>query len=197
MSPRKLTLDDILDLRAYERNRDEFRRQIIDLKARRRLMLGTFVSIVFENRETIRSQIQEMARAEKLSTDEEIQIELDIYNPMIPEPGRLCATLFIELTSDDSMREWLPRLVGMERSIAIRLADGSEIRSYPEAQHESQLTREDTTSAVHYLHFDVTDSQIETLAASGGVLVCDHPNYQEEIALSALNVAELVSDLRS
>ncbi|MDA0370418.1 MAG: DUF3501 family protein [Actinomycetota bacterium] len=197
MSPRKLTLDDILDLRAYERTRDEFRRQIIDLKARRRLMLGTFVSIVFENRETIRSQIQEMARAEKLSTDEEIQIELDIYNPMIPEPGRLCATLFIELTNDDSMREWLPRLVGMERSIAIRLCDGSEIRSYPESQHENQLTREDTTSAVHYLHFDVTEAQIETLASSGGVLVCDHPDYQEEIDLSASNVAELVADLRS
>ena len=197
MSPRKLTLDDILDLRAYERTREEFRRQIIDLKARRRLMLGTFVSIVFENRETIRSQIQEMARVEKLSTDEEIQVELDIYNPMIPESGRLCATLFIELTSDDSMREWLPRLVGMERSIAIRLSDGSEIRSYPEAQHENQLTREDTTSAVHYLHFDVTAGQIETLATSGGVLVCDHPNYLEEIELSALNVAELVSDLRS
>lgn len=197
MSPRTLTLDDILDLRAYERTREEFRRQIIDLKARRRLMLGTFVSIVFENRETIRSQIQEMARAEKLSTDEEIQIELDIYNPMIPQPGRLCATLFIELVSDDSMREWLPRLIGIERSILVRLADGSEIRSYPEAQHESQLTRADTTSAVHYLHFDVTPAQVELLAASGGVLMCDHPNYQEEIELSALNVAELLDDLRA
>jgi hypothetical protein len=197
LSPRKLTLDDILDLRAYERTREEFRRQIIDLKARRRLMLGTFISVVFENRETIRSQIQEMARAEKLSTDEEIQVELDIYNPMIPEPGRLCATLFIELISDDSMREWLPRLVGLERTIVIRLADGSEIRSYPEAQHESQLTRADTTSAVHYLHFDVRPEQVDLLARSGGVLVCDHPNYQEEIVLSALNVAELVADLRS
>jgi hypothetical protein len=197
LSPRKLTLDDILDLRAYERTREEFRRQIIDLKARRRLMLGTFISVVFENRETIRSQIQEMARAEKLSTDEEIQVELDIYNPMIPEPGRLCATLFIELISDDSMREWLPRLVGIERAIVIRLADGSEIRSYPEAQHESQLTRADTTSAVHYLHFDFRPEQVDLLARSGGVLVCDLPNYQEEIDLSALNVAELVSDLRS
>ena len=195
MSSRKLTLDDILDLRAYERTREEFRRKVIELKARRRLVLGTFVSVVFENRETIRSQIQEMARVEKLSTDEEIQVELDIYNPMIPEPGRLCATLFVELVSDDSMREWLPRLVGLERSIAIRLADGSEIRSYPEAQHESQLTRDDTTSAVHYLHFDVTPSQAESLARSGGTLVCDHPAYKEEIELSALNVAELLDDL--
>lgn len=193
----KLTLDDILDVRAYERERDAYRSRIIDLKSRRRLPLGTFISLIFENRETIRSQIQEMARAEQLTTDEEIQIELDIYNSLIPGSGRLCATLFIELTSDDSMREWLPRLVGIERSLLLRLADGREIRSYPEAQHESQLTRTDITSAVHYLHFDVTPEQAAALEAGGATLVCDHPAYREEIALSRVNVTELLSDLRN
>ena len=167
----KLTLDDILDVRAYERDRDDYRRRIIDLKARRRLHLGTFVSLVFENRETIRSQIQEMARAEHLTTDEEIQTELDIYNSLIPEPGRLCATLFIELTSDDSMREWLPRLVGIERSLVLVLADGRRIRSYPEAQHESQLTRADITSAVHYLHFDLDPAAIDALDRGDALLI--------------------------
>ncbi len=193
----KLTLDDILDVRAYERDRDAYRRRIIDLKARRRLHLGTFVSVVFENRETIRSQIQEMARAEHLTTDEEIQTELDIYNSLIPEAGRLCATLFIELTSDDSMREWLPQLVGIERSLVLRLADGREIRSYPEAQHEAQLTRADITSAVHYLHFDVSPAEVAELEAGGATLVCDHPAYREEIVLTRVNVAELVADLRN
>ena len=193
----KLTLDDILDVRAYERERDAYRRRIIDLKSRRRLPLGPFISLIFENRETIRSQIQEMARAEQLTTDEEIQIELDIYNSLIPGSGRLCATLFIELTSDDSMREWLPRLVGIERSLVLRLADGREIRSYPEAQHESQLTRTDITSAVHYLHFDVTPEEAAELEAGGATLVCDHPAYREEIALSRVNVTELLSDLRN
>ena len=193
----KLTLDDILDVRAYERERDAYRRRIIDPKSRRRLPLGTFISLIFENRETIRSQIQEMARAEQLTTDEEIQIELDIYNSLIPGSGRLCATLFIELTSDDSMREWLPRLVGIERSLVLRLADGREIRSYPEAQHESQLTRTDITSAVHYLHFDVTPEEAAELEAGGATLVCDHPAYREEIALSRVNVTELLSDLRN
>lgn len=190
----KLTLDDILDVRAYERDRDNFRRQIIELKQRRRLNLGTFVSVVFENRETVRSQIQEMARVEHLSTDEEIQVEIDTYNSMIPEPGHLCATLFIELTSDESMREWLPRLVGIENSLVIRLADGHEIRSYPEAQHAQQLTRDDTTSAVHYLQFRFTPAEIETFA-EGATLACDHPNYREEISLSPVNVRELLADL--
>ena len=193
---RKLTLDDILDVRAYERGREEFRRQIIALKQRRRLNLGTFVSVVFENRDTVRSQIQEMARVEHLSTDEDIQVEIDTYNSMIPLPGQLCATLFIELTSDDSMREWLPRLVGIESSIVIRLADGSEVRSFPEARHAEQLTRPDTTSAVHYLQFAFSPEQIAALASGGAVLRCNHPNYLEEIALTAVNVEEMLADLR-
>ena len=115
-SSRKLTLADIVDVRAYEREREQLRARVIDLKSRRRLSLGHVVTITFENRETMRHQIQEMARVEKLVTDEAIQEELDIYNPMIPEPGQLCATVFIELTSDEQLRLWLPKLVGIERS---------------------------------------------------------------------------------
>ena len=89
----KLTLDDISDLRAYERERAEFRRHVIELKKRRRVHVGPIVTMVFENRDTIRFQIQEMARVERLITDEAIEHELDIYNPLIPEPGRLCASL--------------------------------------------------------------------------------------------------------
>ena len=95
---RMLTLDDISDLRAYERDRDGYRRTVIELKRRRRVAVGPIVSLVFENRETMRSQIQEMARAEHMVTDEQIQKELDVYNALIPEPGELSATMFIELT---------------------------------------------------------------------------------------------------
>ena len=84
----KLTLDDIADLRAYERERDRFRAHIIELKKRRRVPVGPFVTFLFENRETIRFQIQEMARVEKIITDEGIQHELDVYNPLIPTPAR-------------------------------------------------------------------------------------------------------------
>ena len=84
----KLALDDIADLRAYERERIEFRQEIIALKKRRRIHVGPHLTLLFENRQTIRFQIQEMARAEKILSDEGIQTELDIYNPLIPEPGR-------------------------------------------------------------------------------------------------------------
>ena len=84
----KLTLDDISDLRAYEREREEFRADVIALKKRRRVSIGPVTTFLFENRETIRFQIQEMARIEKLISDEAIEGELAAYNPLIPEPGK-------------------------------------------------------------------------------------------------------------
>ena len=194
---RKLTLDDIADLRAYERERSEFRQHIIDLKQKRRVSVGPVVTLVFENRDTVRFQIQEMARAEKLFTDEAIQEELDIYNPMVPEPGQLCATVFIELTSDEQMKVWLPKLVGVERSFVFRLADGSEVRSITEEQHASQLTRPDVTAAVHYIRFEFTPEQVAAFGGDAGtvILAIDHPNYGEEIELLPATVAELSGDL--
>jgi hypothetical protein len=191
---RKLTLDDIVDVRAYERERDSFRSRVIALKQRRRLALGTLVTVMFENRDTMRHQIQEMARVEKLITDEAIQEELDIYNTMIPEPGQLCATVFIELTNDDQMREWLPKLVGIERSFVFRLPDGSEARSITEEQHDSQLTRADVTAAVHYIRFELTPHQVAAFDGSV-VFAVDHPNYHEAIELLPETVAELRTDL--
>jgi hypothetical protein len=191
---RKLSLDDIADIRAYERERESFRTQVIEIKRRRRLSLGTLVTLLFENRETIRFQIQEMARVEKLVTDEAIQDELDIYNPMVPDPGQLCATMFIELTSDDQVREWLPKLAGIERSVVLRLADGAEVRAMIDEQHESQLTRPDVTAAVHYLRFELTPAEIAAFA-DGVVLAIDHPNYREEIELLPDTVAELRRDV--
>jgi Protein of unknown function (DUF3501) len=153
-----LTLADIADVRAYERERESFRDFIIDLKSRRRVHVGTVLSFVFESRDTMRFQIQEMARVEKLVTDEQIQTELNVYNALIPQKGRLCATLFIECTSDDQLREWLPKLVGIERAVELRIGEGPAqivIPCEPEADHAAQLTREEITSAVHYLFFDL------------------------------------------
>lgn len=194
-SSRKLTLADIADTRAYERERDEFRDRIIELKRRRRVHVGTVVTLVFENRETIRFQIQEMARVEHIATDEGIQEELDVYNPLVPEPGQLRATLFIELTNDEQMRVWLPKLVGIEQSVLFRLADGSEVRCTVEAQHSSQLTREHVTAAVHYLEFEFTPEQVAAFG-DGVQLVIDHPEYLEVVELSPTTVAELSADLQ-
>ena len=157
----KLTLADIADHREYERERATFREHVIALKKKRRIALGPIVTLVFENRDTIRFQIQEMARVEKLHTDQAIQTELDIYNPLIPERGTLCATMFIELTSEEDLRLWLPDLVGIERAAELRLPDGSVVPCIPEAQHESQLTRETITASVHYLRFELRPEQVQ------------------------------------
>jgi hypothetical protein len=192
----KLTLDDIADLRAYEREREAFRDHVIALKRRRRVAVGPVVTVVFENRETVRFQIQEMARAERMLTDEAIQTELDIYNPLVPDPGHLACTLFIELTSDRQLRDWLPKLVGIERSVELRIGADVVVRCTPDAEHEAQLTREEITASVHYVHFGLTPAEVEAFAAGPVLLAVDHPNYQEATELRAETIAELLTDLR-
>lgn len=193
---RKLSVVDIADVRAYERERPELRARIIELKKRRRVELGTFVSVTFENRDTVRYQIQEMARVERLATDAAIQEELDAYNPLIPEAGQLCCTMFLELTSDDSMREWLPKLVGVERALVLRFADGTTVRAQPEAGHASQLTREGATAAVHFLQFDLADDAVAAMIDGPVVLELDHPAYLESVELAPATVSELLADVR-
>lgn len=193
---RQLALEDIADLRAYERQRDEVRRQVMDLKRRRRVSVGPIVTLVFENRETVRFQVQEMARAERLTTDEAVLDELAAYNPLIPEPGELSATLFIELTEQEQLRQWLPRLVGIERAVELRLPGGEWARCQPEAGHAEQLTREEVTAAVHYVRFRLTPEQVDAFAAGPVVLAVDHPAYRHETVLGEGTVAELLSDLR-
>ena len=196
---KKLTVDDIADLRAYERERDPFRVHIIELKKVRRIGIGPFVSIVFENRETIRFQIQEMARAEKIISDEAIQTELDIYNPLIPERGSLAATLFIELTSKAELVEWLPKLVGIERSIELRIgAPGDEevVRARPDSEHERRLTRETITASVHYVHFDLTDAQVERFLSEPVRVAVAHANYAYATELADTTRRSLLEDLR-
>jgi len=164
-SPRQLTLDDIEDMRSYERGRDAYRRRIIDMKRRRRVGVGPIVTLVFENRETMRFQVQEMARAESMTTDAQIQTELDVYNVLIPEPGELSATVFVELTDEEALRTWLPRLVGIERAIELRFGDGTPgadvVRCVPETGHEQALTRAETTASVHYVRFVLTPEQVK------------------------------------
>jgi hypothetical protein len=191
---RKLTLDDIADLRAYERERQDFRAHIIELKKRRRVGVGLFLTLLFENRDTIRFQIQEMARAEKILSDEGILTELDIYNPLIPEPGTLSATLFLELTSDEQLREWLPKLVGIERSVLLRFG-GHEVRCVVDEDHEAQLTREDTTASVHYIRFELAPDEVADWGKGPVELVVDHPEYLEVTTLSDATVADLARDL--
>ena len=193
---RKLTLDDIADVRAYERERSSFRAEVIETKRRRRISLGTVLTLMFENRATMRYQIQEMARVEKLVTDAEIQDELDIYNAMVPEPGQLCATLFLELTSDEQMRVWLPKLVGIEHAVVFVLPNGERVRSMVDEQHTAGLTRTEATAAVHYLRWEFTPEQVQSFASGAVLIEIDHPEYLEAVELLDSTREELLGDLR-
>jgi hypothetical protein len=197
----KLTTDEILDLRAYEKVREDFRTRVIAMKARRRIALGDLLTIVFENTETMRFQVQEMARAERMLREEQIEDEVRVYNELIPDDGELCGTLFVELTSDEQLREWLPRLVGVQRAVRLEIGD----RVVPgRPLDEERLTREDVTAAVHYLAFAVapaagTDGDPAAVAAAlragPARLVVDHPAYRATAELTPEQRDELARDL--
>lgn len=196
----ELTLDDIADVRAYERERIEFRSHVIALKKLRRIHVGDFQTLVFENRDTIRFQIQEMARAEKILSDEGIAAELLTYNPLISRPGKLSATLFLELTSKDQLREWLAKLVGIEHSYELRIGAGENeeiVRGAVDCDHEAQLTREEMTASVHYLWFPVTAEQAARLEAGPATLACTHPAYPRQTLLTDENRRSLAAELLS
>lgn len=193
----KLTISEISDLRAYEREREDFRREVIALKKLRRVSVGPVVTVVFENRVTMRFQIQEMARAERMMTDTALEEELRAYNPLIPEPGELSLTVFLELTSDEQLREWLPKLVGIERSFVLRIGEGPEailVPSRVEEGHASQLTRDEITASVHYVHFSLEGQARHRFSREPVTLVIDHPSYQHECRLNEETKASLEAD---
>ena len=193
---RKLTVDDIVDTRAYERERDDLRRQIIDLKRLRRVALGPIMTMVFENTVTMRWQVQEMARAERMLRDEQIAHEVETYNQLIPDADELSATLMIELTSERELREWLPRLVGIELHVAVVLPDGTRVVGAPSEEDELRLTRDDITAAVHFLKFCFAASDVEMFASGPVHIVVDHPDYDQDVLLTPEQHEQLLSDLR-
>ncbi len=222
LTARRLTLGDISDLRDYEHEREDLRARVIDLKRRRRVTVGPFVTLVFENIDTMRFQVQEMVRAERMISDEQVQEEIDTYNPLIPQPGELSATLFVELTSDGGLRQWLPKLVGIERSVVLRLGGGPPVagtpatttptdavgqsggsqaspevvRFVPDARHAASLTREEVTAAVHYVKCWLTPEEVEAFAEGPASLAIEHPAYSETVELEEPTRRELLFDLR-
>jgi hypothetical protein len=192
---RRLTPDDILDLRAYERVRQDYRSRVIERKKHRRVALGPIMTLVFECLDTVRFQVQEMARVEKIISDEAIQTELDVYNRLLPGERELSATLLIELTSETELREWLPKLVGIERQLGMDLG-GDVVASVPETQHAAALSRETVTPAVHYLRFRFTEAQVAAFEAAAEIaLVTAHPGYEARTVLAPDAQAELLGDL--
>jgi hypothetical protein len=188
-----LTLADILNNAAYARIREEFRKEIIRLKRPRRVAIGPHVAVSLENRETMRFQIQEMMRIEGIESDAEVQRELDVYNPLIPGPGELSFTLFIEVPEEQELKRILPTLVGIEH--ALRLAIGEDVAA---ATGEKGRSREDYTASVHYLRMALTVAQIKRLADPQvpAALFFDHPAYGHREWLSIATREAMLEDLR-
>jgi hypothetical protein len=117
-----LAPQDLLPVAEYEQQREQFRSQIIALKQRRRISVGPLITLVFENRETLRFQTQEMIRVEHILDPHKVQEELDVYNALMPGSGELSATLLIEITEQDRMKEWLDVFMGLDhgQTVAIR-----------------------------------------------------------------------------
>lgn len=189
---RKLESSDLWRLSDYERVREDFRRRVIDLKKTRRIQVGPLLSFVFENRDTVLFQIQEMLRAENVTEPERVQEELDIYNTMLPEDGQLSATLFIEVTEADRLPEEMARLQGLDRAAFLELA-GERIP----AVFEEGRAKEEALSTVQYVRFSLTARQAEVLRAGteAVAIVAEHPNYQGRSVLSEAARQALSEDL--
>ena len=190
----KLVFSDIHPLSEYEEERATFRQKIIALKAHRRITVGDLITMVFENRETVRFQIQEMMRAEHIEDHEKITDELTVYNNLIPEPGELSATLFIEITQADQVQPVLDQLMGIDEPKHVWLTMGDDrCGALFEAGHSS----EEKLSAVHYVRFRLTPQQQRGLADSTVQvrLVIDHPHYQASTVLSRHTRLALLDDL--
>ena len=189
-----LTHADLLDNAAYAEVRDAFRKEMIRLKRPRRITIGPHVAVTLENRETMRFQIQEMMRIEGMESEAEVQRELDVYNPLIPGPGELSFTLFIEVPEEQELKRVLPTLVGIEH--ALRLAIGDQVAA---ARGEEGRSREDYTSSVHYLRMALTVAQIKYLADPQvpASLFFDHPAYVHREWLSTATREAMLEDLRA
>jgi hypothetical protein len=190
---RKITLADVKPLPEYEAMRDVLRRHVIDVKRRRRLPVGDSVSLVFENRETVLYQIQEMVRAEHIASPEAIQDEIDTYNPSIPEDGELSATMLIELTDRDEIRAEMDRLVGIKEHVRLRIGSEDTVAGV----FEPGWSREDRVAAVQYVKFPLTPAQREAFRSGREPISVelDHPNYRAIARLDQAVRESLAADL--
>ena len=190
-----LTQADLVDIAAYEAERPAFRERIIALKKRRRVQLGDLITLVFENRDTVRFQIQEMMRAERIVAQERIQEELDTYNELIPAPNELRATLLIEITDQARLREILDRFIGIDHGgTTFLVVDGERI----EAEYEGGHSKENRISAVHYVTFALSAAQAEAFTQSAAPVSFEvlHGDYAASCAIAPEARASLAEDLR-
>jgi Protein of unknown function (DUF3501) len=188
-----LTPRDIANLHEYELERPDFRSRVIALKGRRRVALGPLMTLVFENRDTVRFQIQEMLRVERIVQPDKVQHEVDVYNELLPRPGEVAATLFIEITEQARIQEVLDGFIGLDEPGRLVMTVGG--RRFPALFAPGQ-SREDRISAVHYIRFALGEAgRLALTSGEEAALEVAHGGYQARQVLSRQTVEELVRDL--
>jgi hypothetical protein len=181
---------EIRNIADYELERPEWRPRVLAIKERRRVRVGGHLTFLFENRDTVRYQVQEMMRIERIVRQRDIEHELSTYNELIPGPGELSASLLIEYDSPDERAVWLHALLGLEDHVWIQVADLPPVR----ARFDTRQISTDRISSVQYVKFPVGMEAIRKLSAGVRVFV-DHPRYQASTTLAAGQVAALVEDV--
>ncbi len=191
----KLSPASLMTLEAYAKARKEFRAQVIAHKKNRSVHLGEHVTLIFEDELTMRYQVQEMLRAEKIFEEHGIQEEIDAYNPLIPDGRNFKATMMIEYEDVEERRVALGKLKGVEDKTWVRV-EGSA-RVYAIADEDLERETDEKTSSVHFLRFELTREMAEALKYGVSLAIgIDHPDYQATLdPVPDATRAALVKDL--
>lgn len=190
-----VTPQELLSAADYEEQRTEIRQGLIALKKRRRITVGEYITLVFENRETVLFQIQEMLRTERIFAPEKIQEECDVYNALLPGTDELSATLFIEITDPDKIQELLDSLKGIDNPDIVAICIGRE-KIF--AKFEAGHSNEEKISAVHFVRFTSTSNFRDQLAQGGtpAFLTINHHHFQAEAPILDEMRQEWLQDLQ-
>ncbi|HEX3595758.1 MAG TPA: DUF3501 family protein [Polyangiaceae bacterium] len=183
---------EILELGEYEEVRERFRRRVIELKRLRRVALGANFTVLFENRDTVLYQIQEMIRTERITREDAILHEIETYNELLPGKDELSATIFIEFPERNERERMLAALAGIEGKFYLDV-EGRRIV----VRNETRATLPDRTTAVHYVKYPLgaeAAAALRTVKATA-VLGVDHPAYRAESILVRRTLEELAQDL--
>jgi Protein of unknown function (DUF3501) len=191
----KLSPESLMTLEAYAKARKDFRAQVIAHKKHRTVHLGEHVTLLFEDELTMRYQVQEMLRAEKIFEEQAIREEIDAYNPLIPDGRNFKATMMIEYEDEKERRAALAKLKGVEDRTWIRV-EGLQ-RVYAIADEDLERENDEKTSSVHFLRFELTKEMAEALKYGVGLAMgVDHANYDATLdPIPAPIRAALVKDL--
>ncbi|MGC4096662.1 MAG: DUF3501 family protein [Nitrospira sp.] len=190
-----ITAGDVIPYDEYERQRDVFRSKIIALKQRRRISIGPLITVVFENRETLRFQIQEMIRTERIVDPLKVQDELDVYNGLLPNLDELSATLLIEITDEAKMKEKLDQFMGLDHGDKMAILAGGEEAF---GEFEGGRSHETKISAVHFVRFRPSARMKKAFAdlTQPVAIRVNHGGYHEEVPVPGSMREEWLADLK-